>query len=164
MYTFMVGPWLPTKSSTISEGLVHTPGTEEDRNQLRGRQSPADQTVLSRYLRIRLTHWLPLCHLLHSSKPRRSPPSLCNCGLKRLSAGRQANAFEVSLLKNMTISRSSTKSHKLLVCCCVCFVWPLGGSIHTSIRTDTNTNLFKCASMKAQTCHINNNCELPVLQ
>lgn len=30
MYTFMVGPWLPTNSNTISGGLVHTPGTEED--------------------------------------------------------------------------------------------------------------------------------------
>lgn len=29
MYTFMVGPWLPTNGSTISEGLIHTPGTEQ---------------------------------------------------------------------------------------------------------------------------------------
>lgn len=28
MYTFMVGPWLPTNSSTISAGRVHTPESE----------------------------------------------------------------------------------------------------------------------------------------
>lgn len=57
MYTFMVGPRLPTNGSAISEGPVHT--------------------------QIRPMRWLPLCPPQHSSKPQRFPPSLGNCGLKR---------------------------------------------------------------------------------
>lgn len=36
--------------------------------------------------------WLPLCPLLHSSKPQRFPPSPCNCGLKRPSAAQETEA------------------------------------------------------------------------
>lgn len=43
-------------------------------------------------LQIRLMRWLPLCPLLHSSKPQRFPPSLCNCGLKRPSAAQEIEA------------------------------------------------------------------------
>lgn len=61
MYTFTVGPWLPTAAAAaISAGLVH--------------------------IQIRPTHWLPLCLPLRSNKPRRSPLCPCNCGLKLPSA------------------------------------------------------------------------------
>lgn len=46
---------------------------------------PSKQSSI--YLQIRLMRWLPLCPLLHSSKPQRFPPSLCNYGLKRPSVG-----------------------------------------------------------------------------
>lgn len=135
----MVGPWLPTNSSTISEGLVHTPGTEEQRgscvrlkNSFHGgswrehwksgvkdekncfhsfqahcswcechtdANKPSDQSC--EHLQIRLMRWLPLCPPLRSSKPRRFPPSLCNCGLKRPSE-RQKQRERVTVLIKKT--------------------------------------------------------------
>lgn len=58
MYTFIVGPWLPT-SNAISEGLRHKPNHPK--------------------------HWLQLCLLLHSSKLQKFHLFPCNCELEHLS-------------------------------------------------------------------------------
>lgn len=58
MYTFIVGPWLPT-SSAISEGLIHKLN--------------------------HLMHWLQLCLLLHSSKLQKFHLFPYSCELEHLS-------------------------------------------------------------------------------
>lgn len=83
----MVGPWLPTNSSTISEGLIHTPETKwRSRCKDWNLSTVKAWELLVKHSQIHLMRWLPLCPPPHSSRPQRFPQSLCNCGLKLPSA------------------------------------------------------------------------------
>lgn len=86
MYTFMVGPWLSnTQQHYFRRSSTHTWDTRGGQEVRRWPDEPNTGEAVTRcrgHSPIRPTRWLPLCLPLRSSRPRRFPPSLCNCELK----------------------------------------------------------------------------------